>query len=142
MAKGISFNKAFLSYKETAEAADYTKLVDLQEIPDIGASPEKIDVTTLDSENKESINGIGDPGDLAFKFLYNSGTKAPFAVLKGLEAAGEVVAFKLTLTDGSSFSFNAFVSVVLNGGSLNSPVQFTLNLTVNSKITYAGTASK
>lgn len=138
MAKGISFNKSFLSYKATAEATDYTKLLDLQEIPDMGAAPEKIDVTTLDSENKEYINGIGDLGDLAFKFLYNAGTDKSFALLKGLEVEGKAVDFKLTLSDGSSFTFKAFVSVTLNGGSINAAVMFTLNLTVNSAIQYAG----
>ena len=50
LSKGIT-----LSYKKNSE---YVIIPDLQEVPDLGGSAEKVDVTTLADGNYKYINGI------------------------------------------------------------------------------------
>ena len=58
----------------------WIEVPDLQEVPELGGDPEKIDTTTLANTVKTSIPGVQDLGDLAFTFLYD---KANFLALKG-----------------------------------------------------------
>ena len=59
LSKGIK-----LSYSSTGTES-YTDLTDLLEIPSLGGSIDKVDVTTLADASKKYINGIKDYGDLA-----------------------------------------------------------------------------
>ena len=128
LSKGIT-----LSYKKDLE---YVVIPDLQEVPDLGGSAEKVDVTTLADGNYKYINGIKDFGDLEFKFLYsNSGTESNYRICRGLEEAGKVVEWKVSFPDGTSFEFSGEPSTTIDGQSVNSAITFTLNITLNSDIT-------
>ena len=128
LSKGIT-----LSYKKNEV---YTVIPDLQEVPDLGGSAEKVDVTTLADGNYKYINGIKDFGDLEFKFLYsNSGTESNYRICRGLEEAGKVVEWKVSFPDGTSFEFSGEPSTTIDGQSVNSAITFTLNITLNSDIT-------
>ena len=65
LSKGIKF-------EYSSNGTSYTEVKNLQEIPSLGGTPEKIDVTCLADGNKKYINGLVDYGDLAFKFLYDN----------------------------------------------------------------------
>ena len=65
-------NGAALGYKETKEGASYTDLAGLKEIPEIGSDPEKVENTTLKDKVKQYEMGIGDPGDMVYKFKYDN----------------------------------------------------------------------
>ena len=128
LSKGIT-----LSYKKDTQ---FVVIPDLQEVPDLGGSAEKVDVTTLADGNYKYINGIKDFGDLAFKFLYsNSGEASHYRVCRGLEDAGKVVEWKVSFPDGTSFEFSGEPSTTIDGQSVNSAITFTLNITLNSDIT-------
>ena len=128
LSKGIT-----LSYKKDLE---YVVIPDLQEVPDLGGSAEKVDVTTLADANYKYINGIKDFGDLAFKFLYsNTGEASNYRVCRGLEEAGKVVEWKVEFPDGTGFEFSGEPSTTIDGQSVNSAITFTLNITLNSDIT-------
>lgn len=132
MATGLLSKGITLSYKK-AEA--FVELTDLQEIPELGGTVEKVEVTTLADASKRYINGIKDYGDLAFKFLYdNSTATSSYRVLDGLEAAGEATEFQVELPDKTTFTFTAFVSTILDGAGVNAPLTFTANLALNSEI--------
>ena len=60
-----------LSIKKSDSEGDYTVIPGLLEVPDIGGTTEKIDVTTLADTSRQYINGIKDYGELTFKFLYD-----------------------------------------------------------------------
>ena len=99
LSKGIT-----LSYKKDSQ---FAIIPDLQEVPDLGGSAEKVDVTTLADGNYKYINGIKDFGDLEFKFLYsNSGTESNYRICRGLEEAGKVVEWKVEFPDGTGFEFS------------------------------------
>ena len=128
LSKGIT-----LSYKKDSQ---FAVIPDLQEVPDLGGSAEKVDVTTLADGNYKYINGIKDFGDLEFKFLYsNSGTESNYRICRGLEEAGKVVEWKVEFPDGTSFEFSGEPSTTIDGQSVNSAITFTLNITLNSDIT-------
>ena len=67
LSKGIT-----MGYDKTGAGTSYTDLPLLMEVPEIGGTSEKVDVTVLSDAVKKYIDGIKDYGDLAFKFLYDN----------------------------------------------------------------------
>ena len=131
LSKGIK-----LGYKTGSTATTYTDIPNLQEIPDLGGAADKVDVTVLTDENYKYINGIKDFGDLSFTFLYdNAGASSNYRILRGLEDAGSVVDWEVLFPDGTKFHFSGECSTTISGQGVNSAIQFTLNITLNSDIT-------
>ena len=129
---GILSKDITLSYKNGGE---YPVIPNLQEVPELGGTAEKVDVSTLADGNYKYINGIKDFGDLAFKFLYdNSGETSNYRIVRGLEESGEVVDWKVTFPDGTGFEFSGEVSTATDSQSVNSAITFTANITLNSDI--------
>ena len=127
LSKGIT-----LSYKKNEV---YEVIPNLQEVPELGGSAEKVDVTTLADGNYKYINGIKDFGDLAFKFLYdNAGETSNYRVCRGLEEAGQVVEWKVEFPDGTGFQFSGEASTAIDSAAVNAALTFTLNITLNSDI--------
>ena len=116
MATGILSKGISLSYKKTTS---FVKIGDLQSIPDLGSSVDKVEVTTLDDAAKRYIAGIKDYGDLEFELLYdNSSETSNYRVMKGLEDAGDIVEWKLDLPDGTSFAFSGSVVTTITGAGV------------------------
>lgn len=126
LSKGIK-----LSYKASGDT--FTELTNLMEIPEIGNNaPEKIDVTVLSDDAKKSITGLQDTAqDLAFKFLYE---EAQFADLAGLSGSRE---WKVELPDGTAATFTGAPSVKLDGIGVSAAITYTLNVSVESLVTFA-----
>ena len=127
LSKGIT-----LSYKKESE---YVKIDNLQEIPDLGGTAEKVDVTTLEDGNRKYINGVKDFGDLAFTFLYdNSGETSNYRIIRGLEDAGAMVEWQVEFPDRTKFNFSGEVATAIGNGSVNNALTFTATITLNSDI--------
>ena len=124
LSKGIK-----LSYSSTGTES-YTDLTDLLEIPSLGGSVDKVDVTTLADASKKYINGIKDYGDLAFKFNY---AKEQFTTLNGLTGS---VNFKVTLPDTTTATFSGEPSVSLEGVGVGAAMPYTLNISLDSDIAF------
>ena len=130
LSKGIT-----LSYKN---ADTYTVIPGLMEIPDLGGTAEKVDITTLEDANYKYINGIKDFGDMSFTFLYdNSGETSNYRVVRGLEESEEVVEWQVAFPDNTTFSFSGQVSTTINGAGVNSAMTFAANISLNSDIVVA-----
>lgn len=128
-------NGATLGYKESPEAVDYTILPGLKEIPEIGNNPEKVDNTCLDDKVKQYENGIGDAGDMVYKFKYdNTKAESPYRKLRELEAAGKKVSFCETTADGTKTEFDAQVSVKRNSAGVNGVIEFEASMALQSEI--------
>lgn len=124
LSKGIK-----LAYSSSGTES-YTDLTDLLEIPSLGGSVDKVDVTTLADASKKYINGIKDYGDLAFKFNY---AKAQFTTLNGLTGS---VNFKVTLPDNTTATFSGEPSVSLEGVGVGAAMTYTLNISLDSDIEF------
>jgi hypothetical protein len=154
LSKGISLYVA----DTRAEGANWDYLHGLQEVPELGGTPETIEVTTLADTSKKYIKGLRDFGELSFSFLYGEliqpcdedGKLLPydkdkmsmyetvFRYLKRFENADKIVDWKLEFPDGTSFEFSGAVTVIMAGASVNSPLTCTVTITLNSdmEITY------
>lgn len=128
LANGIT-----LAMKKDADNT-YTKLSGLKEVPELGVDPEKVDNTTLEDKMKHSELGIGDPGDLAYKFKWENGTDSSYRKLREVADTKKTVSFEQTFPDGTKFHFDAQCSVKVSGGGVNAAIEFTLNLGLQTDI--------
>ena len=129
-----SANQTKLSYK-VGNAASFTEIPYLMEVPEMGGAPEKIDVTTLSDMVKKYIPGIKDYGDLVFKFLYdNADATANYRVLKGLDDAGTIATFELAYPDDTAHQFDAIPSVKIDAGAINGALTFSVTMLLQSDI--------
>lgn len=130
LANGIT-----LSYGE-AEGT-YTQLTGLKEVPEFGIEPEKVENTTLADKVKKYEFGIGDAGELEYKFAYdNSSTTSPYRVLRKFADSKKKLFFEQTYPDKTKVKFEGQVSVKLGGGGVNSVIEFTLKIALQSELEF------
>ena len=143
LSKGITFEIfEYAVGKDNPEfpATGKGVIAGLMEIPDLGGTPEKVDVTTLADASRKYINGLADYGDLAFKFLYdNSSADSNYRTLQIIErdckqVIGNYAKVTLTFPDGTTFKFDCIPSVAIDGAGVNSALTFTLNCALQSDI--------
>lgn len=127
LSKGIK-----LSYSTTVDGT-YTDLNDLQGIPALGGTPEKVEVTTLADEARRYIKGIKSYSDLEFDFLFGTDATSGYTVLSGLEDDG-VIYWKVTFKDGTVFAFSGEVSTAVQSAAVNAALTFKATITLNSDI--------
>lgn len=131
-------NGATLGYK-AGTGNSYTNIPGLKELPDLGIEPELIENTALSDGNKQYEVGIGDPGNMEFKFKYaNSNASDSYRVAKGL--VGTKKSYQVKLHDNTTFTFDGTAAVRVSGGGVNDPVEFTMTIAVQSDITIADPA--
>lgn len=111
------------------------KIPSLMGFPEMGGTPEKIDVTTFDDSVRRYILGVKDFGDLEFTFLYD-GDQTDSGFKKLYAAQGTEDTYKLELPDGSSFSWTAEVSVRLAAGEVNGAITYIASFAMKSDVTY------
>ena len=131
---GLLTKDITLSYKKDSSSS-YEVLDGLQEVPSLGGTPDKVEVTTLSDASRRYIKGIKDYGDLTFKFLYqNDTTTSNFRVLRGLEESGKIVEWKVEFPDGTGFAFSGECTVAPSDGAVNAAITFNLTISLNSDI--------
>lgn len=119
----------------STSGSSYTDLPGLQEVPEIGSEPEKVDVTCLADAAKKYELGIGDYGDLEYGFKYdNSSATSSYRVLRGFEKNKTSVKYEMSFPDGTKFQFTAQVSIKVSGGTVNGLMTFKVKMTLNSDI--------
>lgn len=131
-------NGATLGYKEKDASGEYTILPGLKEIPDCGVEPEKVENTCLTDKNKQYENGIGDLGDMKYKFKYdNTQANNPYRVLREAQDSGKVLSFQETMNDGTITEFDAQVAVKRTGGGVNGVIDLEVTMSVQSDLVIA-----
>lgn len=125
LTKGIT-----LSYKASG-GATYTALTDLLEVPALGGSVDKVDVTTLADASKKYIKGLIDYGDLQFKFNY---AKEQF---KALDALTGSIGFQVKLPDETMATFSGEPTVSLESASVGAAMTYTLSIALDSEIEFS-----
>ena len=115
----------------------YTKLAGLKEVPEFGIEPEKVENTTLEDKVKKYEFGIGDAGELEYKFAYkNDEASAPYRILRTAADNKTKLFFKQAYPDGTEVQFEGQVSVKLGGGGVNSVIEFTLKIALQSELEF------
>lgn len=130
-------NGSKLGYRKhsDSEAGSYTDLPGLKEIPEMGVEPEKVDNTCLTDKNKWYENGIGDAGDITYKFRYeNKSASSPYRIMRQAQETGELLDFQETLTDGTKTEFSGQASVKRTGGGVNGVIEFNLMIATQGDI--------
>ena len=137
---GLLTKDITLSYKKDSSSS-YEVLDGLQEVPSLGGTPDKVEVTTLSDASRRYIKGIKDYGDLTFKFLYQNDTATSnFRILRGLEESGKIVDWKVEFPDGTGFAFSGECTVAPSDGAVNAAITFNLTISLNSDITVTNPA--
>lgn len=125
ISKGIE-----LSYKNGS--AEFVKLTNLQEIPDLGGEVEAIEITTLADAAHTYTDGLKNYGDsLEFKFLYDG---EQFTTLNALTGS---IQWQVALPDGETCTFGGTCSVKLDGVGVNAALTYTLAIKPNSEMAWA-----
>lgn len=130
-------NGATLGYKvKGGTGATFTDLPGLKEIPEMGTEPEKVENTVLTDSIKQYEMGIGDAGDMEYTFKYdNTSATSPYRVMLGYQASKTVLTFQERLFDGTTYEYDAQVSVKRGGGGVNGVIDWTLSVALQSEIT-------
>lgn len=135
--------QTYLMYKPTTGgSATYGKLTDIISIPDLGAPPEQIDVTTLSDRQRKYIPGVEDTGSLEFEVLYDQDsfdtidklgreTEYDFAVYAGADSDGA--------PDGHNgkWTFKGRIAIVKTGGGVNEYQGATVTIYPSTDISFA-----
>ena len=143
----ISTYKVFLMYKASA-SADYTKLIDIKEFPDLGGDPELLETTTLSDHMNTYIPGIQSLDDLSFTANY---TLADYKKLKALEeqeldysvwfgGTGQTPNLTPTGADGM-YDFKGKLVVYPTGGGVNEVVDMKITIAPSTPIVERTTVS-
>lgn len=144
----LSTYKTFLMHKASA-AADYSKLVDIKNVPAIGADRNTIDVTTLSDDIEQLIPGIKRVGD-GFQFRANydktvyqtvdnmGDTTQYFAIWKGGTGSGSSVT--PTGSDGQ-WSFQGYATVGTVEGDVDDAFDMQITVFPTTPIAFTTGAS-
>ena len=135
----ISTYKIFLMRKDTA---DWKKLIDIKEFPDLGGTPEMLETTTLTDRMQTYIPGIQSLDAMEFSANYTlteykklkllEGKEEEYAVWIGGTESGEDVT--PTGSEGK-FKFKGQLSVFPTGGGVNEVVGMTITIAPSTPIT-------
>lgn len=124
--------------------SSYSIVAPIKEFPDLGGSPESIDVTTLSDHMRMSVPGIQDVDSLEFPMNYDL---EDYTTIKGYEGAeGEwAVVFGKQVTTGQTptttyggqgiFHFKGYPTVWVNGAGVNDAREMTTSISLTSEIT-------
>lgn len=120
----------------------YKSLYGLYSVPEMGGTPETIDVTNLDDATKRSILGIQDLGSLEFEFYAtedeidtSSQIRDTWNILRGYQTAGTALMWKLEYPDGEGFTWQGKCSVRRTSQGINEAGKFTLSVGLETALT-------
>lgn len=141
----LSTYKTFLMVKKAA-AQDYTKLIDIKNVPGMGADRNTIDVTSLSDDTETMIPGIKRLGDgLQFTCNYDqekfyeidqmgTDTDYDFAVWKGGTGSGSNVT--PTGSDGK-WNFKGKIAVGTSDGDVDAAFEMVITIYPSTTVTFS-----
>ena len=97
---GLASQGTKLEYSE--DGTQWNPVGGVKTIPEMGGSPQTIDVTTLSSKRQESIEGLQQNQSLAFQCVYQGDN---FKTLAALSGNHKQYKWKVTFPDGTTSTF-------------------------------------
>lgn len=123
--QGLLSQGTTLAYREHGTTGDYTTLTGIKTVPEIGQSPEKVDVTVLTDKKKKAVNGLEDASSLAFACVYKG---ANFKAANALTGSKKIYDWIVTYPDGMNATFSGQASTKLGQAGINEPITFTVTV--------------
>lgn len=120
----------------TATPVTFTKISNLQTFKGFDGKVNKLDGTNLDSVAKEWLAGLQDNGSFAFD-LHVDMADAGQTALRSFLAARTNNPFKLTLPNGRTATFNAFVESFPIDGGVDKIITASVSLVISGEVIYA-----
>jgi len=123
--------------KGTGTTPVYTKLVDIKDFPDLGASPQTLETTTLSDAAQTFIKGIDASSTLEFTANYDQATYSTLLTLaENNEPQDYAVFFGNGTPAGANgkFGFKGQLSVWVVGGGVNGIVDMKIGIVPSSPI--------
>lgn len=138
-------SKTYLVKKTTVGGSTtLNKLCDIKDYPDLMGTNEQLEVTTLSDTVQKFIDGIKTGDKLEFLANYD---KTDYSTIKALEGTELDLAVVFDGSDtngvitvaegGSEFEFKGYISIKVNGGSVNAVREMSLSVNVSSEVTLA-----
>lgn len=113
------------------------QITGLLSFPDMGSSPQKIKVTSMDdTENERYIAGLKDTNNFDFEFNMQDTNYDDADSLVGQKD----LPYSLELPNGSKFDWTGEHVVFLSSGAVGGNGKFKISCTVNSKIEHTKSA--
>lgn len=112
----------------------YTEISEVKSFTGPGGSAAVIDVTHLRSTAKEKRMGLADEGQLSMTINYVP-TDASHVALRAARAARTKTPFQLEFTDGTIWTFEAFVLQFSTSGGVDNVVEGSVTLEITGSIT-------
>lgn len=125
--QGLLSKGTTLAYVAHGGSGSPTEITGISTVPEIGADPEKVDVTTLADDKKKSITGLQDASSLAFSAIYKG---ANFAAANKI-AGDTIYDWTVTYPDGMTVTFTGQASIKLSSAEVNGVLKFTLTIIVS-----------
>lgn len=124
-----------LSVATVSESPSYKELYGLFNVPEMGGTPEMIDVTNLDDAARRSIPGLASTTSLDFEFYATkdeedstSQIRDTWNILRGYQTADTMLMWKLEYPDGNGFTWKGKAAVRRQAVGVNDAVKFTLTV--------------
>lgn len=145
----ISTYNTFLMYDSgSGGTANWQKVVDIKEFPDLGGDPETLETTTMTDAMQTFILGLQSNEAMDFTANYTpadyqtvealSGLQKHYAVWFGSDTnINKSDAVAANGGDMGKFEFTGQLSVRVNGASVNEVVEMTISIIPNSSITFS-----
>lgn len=130
---GIATQQTELARGDGAEPEVFTKIPDVTNISGPNETKDEIDVTSFDSTAREYIPGIGDSGELTFDLNFRPDDTQQ----QGLRAdkdAGTARNYQITLTDGTTFTFEAIVTAFTLTAATNDAWRGSVTLKISGAV--------
>lgn len=123
---GLASQGTKLEYSEDGTA--WTEVGGVKSIPEMGGSPQTIDVTTLKSLRQESIEGLQQNQSLAFQCVYQGDN---FKTLAPLSGNKKQYKWKVTFPDSTTSTFTGSFTIKTDSYGTNAALSFTITITVS-----------
>lgn len=119
------YNGSKLEYKKSGES-EYTQIKGIVTMPDFGGEPSEVDTTTLDNLKYEtSKNGLMPAVKLTYEYnLEDPSATANIKLASDLEDEGGIYDWKVTLSNGITFTYRSDVKTSIKGGGSNELIKF------------------
>lgn len=119
----------------------FLQLYGLYSVPEMGGSPQMVDVTNLNDSHKRYIHGILDTGSLEFEFYATKDETDTSTViydtyntLLEYQMDGTVLDWKLEYPDGTGYTWSGRANVRKQQIGVNDAIKFTLNTSLDTEL--------